>query len=194
MHAINALRHALPDAPTIIVLSESEIERWEELCREHNFISPEIAVGGPTRFDSVRNALRLVDDGIDYVLVHDGARPFPSPRLIREVADALHAEGVDGAIPAVPLTDSVRLLEADGASTAVDRSRYRSVQTPQGFPAGLLKEAYAKAAGPEGFTDDASVMEAAGYDRIVLTQGDPDNIKITNPHDLALARAIMEAE
>ncbi|MDE5786067.1 MAG: 2-C-methyl-D-erythritol 4-phosphate cytidylyltransferase, partial [Duncaniella sp.] len=89
------------------------------------------------------------------------------------------------------VTDSLRETSGDGTSRAVDRNRFRAVQTPQSFPAGLLREAYRMAVG-EGFTDDASVMEAAGFDRLVLMDGDPRNIKVPHRGDLEIAALYLE--
>lgn len=189
MRAVQALRDAVPGIADTIVLSASEVGRWEKLCFDHGFRSPQVVIGGATRFESVRNAIMGCD--ADIVLVHDGARPFPSPDMVRKAIEALEDTDVQGAIPAIPVTDSLRQVMPDGASTAVDRSLFRAVQTPQAFRAGLLREAYRRASSPHSFTDDASVMEAAGFSRLVLTDGSPTNLKITNPADLAVASLLL---
>lgn len=136
---------------------------------------------GRTRWESVRNALEACRDvEADVILVHDGARPLPSAAMIRRVADACGSH--HGAIPVVAVTDSLR--RADGSP--VNRADFRAVQTPQGFRADLLRRAYLL---PEraDFTDDASVMTAAGFGDIAMVDGDPRNIKITHPLDLKIA-------
>lgn len=188
MTTIERLRQADPGADMIVVLSEDMTERWLEMCRECGFDSPRIAKGGATRWHSVRSALGMVDiAATDVVTVHDGARPVVSKAIVSDVLDAVRA-GADGAIPAVAVTDSLRMTGADGdrSSHAVDRTLFRAVQTPQAFRAASLLEAYRLDWRPE-FTDDASVMEAAGFTDIVLTQGSPLNIKITHPGDLEIA-------
>lgn len=134
--------------------------------------------GGATRSASVRNGLAHVPDDAQVVLVHDAARPLASPALFERVIDAVRG-GAAAAVPAVAVVDTIRTV--DGG--VVDRDRLRAVQTPQGFDAAVLRAAHAS--GPEG-TDDAGLVEAAGH-RVVLVDGEPTNLKITSPHDLAVA-------
>lgn len=99
-----------------------------------------------------------------------------------------------GAIPTVAVSDSLRMLDDDGVNShPVDRQRLRAVQTPQAFDGMKLKQAYTLPYEP-GFTDDASVMAAAGYTDITLVEGDPHNIKITLPDDLAIASLYLRNE
>ena len=114
--------------------------------------------------------------------------------MLRRIVRAFEDGNIHGVIPVVPVTDSLRALDGKGGSQSVDRSRFVAVQTPQAFHKGLLAEAYGKATSAEGFTDDASVMEAAGFTSLALTAGDPDNMKITNPTDLSIAEAILSSK
>ena len=190
MHCIEALRTATPGAGIILVLSQIHRDLWLDLCREHHFKTPTSVTGGATRWESVRNALVTLPepDAGDIVTVHDGARPLVSPRLVHDVVSACRDHS--GAIPAIAVTDSIREVNADGSSTTLDRSRLRAVQTPQAFRAVQLMEAY-RLPYRDTFTDDASVMTAAGFTDIVLTNGDPSNIKITRPLDIAIAELYM---
>ncbi|MDE5649938.1 MAG: 2-C-methyl-D-erythritol 4-phosphate cytidylyltransferase [Duncaniella sp.] len=120
--------------------------------------------------------------------MHDAARPMVSQKLFDAIVGGL--DGADGALPACRLSDSIRLVCEDGSSEAMDRSRFRSVQTPQIFHADKLIDAYRQEIRPE-FTDDASVMEAAGYANLRLVDGDPRNIKVTNPGDMAIAELYL---
>ncbi len=140
-----------------------------------------VVAGGSTRSDSVRAGLAAVPDDAEVILVHDAARPVPVPGVWQRVRDAI-AAGADAAVPAVPVSDTLREL---GGGT-VDRKRFVAVQTPQAFRASALRDAHAAA--PEG-TDDASLVEAAGG-RVVVVDGDPANIKITTPVDLSLAEIL----
>ena len=187
MTTIERLRRADPEADMIVVLSEDMKDRWLDMCRACGFESPRIATGGATRWHSVRSALDMVDtDSTDVITVHDGARPVVSREIVADVLAQVR-NGSDGAIPAVAVTDSLRAVGPDGRSShAVDRTVFRAVQTPQAFRAASLIEAYRLDWRPE-FTDDASVMEAAGFTDIVLTQGSPLNIKITHPGDIEIA-------
>lgn len=191
MHTIEAFRKATPDGMILLVLAPDMIQYWHRLCQEHGFDSPRIAEGGATRWQSVKNAVDSLADAPpgEIVLVHDGARPLVEPQLIRRAAS--YAVNTDGALPAVPVTDSLRRLdENEVTSEPVDRSLYRAVQTPQAFALWRLRQAYALPY-DKAFTDDASVMAAAGFCNLVLLPGSPRNIKITNPVDLAIAEVLI---
>ncbi|MDO4318975.1 MAG: 2-C-methyl-D-erythritol 4-phosphate cytidylyltransferase [Bacteroidales bacterium] len=193
MRAIDSLRRALPDAAMTIVLAESDIDRFSYLCNLHQFASPQVVAGGATRWESVKRGLATVADGTRLVMVHDGARPFPTETMIESLVATMADDAVHGAVPVVPVTDSLRLLSDDRlGSVPFDRSRLRAVQTPQIFRADELRRAY-ELPYQETFTDDASVIEAAGMGEVVLTQGDPLNLKITHPLDITIAETILNS-
>ena len=172
----------------ILVLPEDHIPFWQELCERYHFTLPHtVALGGETRFHSVRSGLsHLPQEGL--VAVHDGVRPLVSSALIRRSFE--EAERSGAALPACPVTDSLRLRQEEGKSEAVDRSRYVAVQTPQTFDLGRLQRAYEQAYSPL-FTDDASVYEAASLGSITLIDGEETNIKLTTPRDLLLAELLL---
>lgn len=172
----------------ILVLPEDHIPFWQELCERYHFTLPHtVALGGETRFHSVRSGLsHLPQAGL--VAVHDGVRPLASRALIRRSFE--EAERSGAALPACPVTDSLRLRQDEGKSEAVDRSRYVAVQTPQTFDLGQLQQAYQQAYSPL-FTDDASVYEAASLGSITLINGEETNIKLTTPRDLLLAELLL---
>lgn len=191
MNTIDTIRGLLPDAEITLVINRDANDLWQSLCAEHEFTSPDIVYGGATRWESVRNAVVHAPE-TDIILVHDAVRPLISEKIITPLIDSFSSQSdIDGAIPAIPVTDSLRSLTSGGKSTSVDRSAMRAVQTPQAFRGERLRKAYSLPYQPE-FTDDASVMEAAGFDRIILTDGSPDNIKITNPGDISIAEILME--
>lgn len=167
----------------VVVLPEEFRDFWNELCGKHNFrIKHAIVSGGETRFHSVKNGLSEISED-EIVGIHDAARPFVS----REVIERCYREAFDfrcGIIPVIEEKNSVRVLTGYESKT-FDRTRIRIVQTPQVFPADLLKNAYETPYQPE-FTDDASVAENDGV-QIKLTEGDEKNIKITTPLDLRFA-------
>lgn len=161
--------------------------------------------GGPTRTASVRNGLAAVPADADIVLVHDAARPFASADLFRAVVDAVRA-GADGAIPGLPVTDTVKSIEVVETSSlgldesyvashmamprvvnTPDRATLVSVQTPQAFRASILRSAYGSSLDA---TDDAVLVEAAGG-TVVVVPGEVDNRKITHPDDLDWARDLL---
>lgn len=173
----------------VLVLPRDHQPYWQELCREYDFRVPHrITDGGATRFHSVQNGLALVDAAEALVAVHDGVRPF----VAHEVIEACYreAEAHGAVVPVIPVVETVRQLVGE-ASVTVPRDAYRLVQTPQTFRASLLRRAYEQ---PfcEAFTDDASVVEALGQ-AVLLVDGNRENIKLTTPYDLIVAKALVEA-
>ena len=170
----------------VVVVAPEYVNLAESLLPEDGRIH--IAKGGAERQDSVYNALiYLKENGTDLdlpVLIHDGARPFVTSKVIERVRKASYEK--DGSVCAVPLKDTVRHLEKG----TLDRNRLRAVQTPQGFILGKLIYAYEKAM-EDGFqgTDDAGIMEHMGGS-IVVVQGEYENIKITTPEDLTMSYRI----
>ena len=198
MTTLERLNACRPDWNIIVVLSKDMICEWEKMCLDHDFtLQHHIVAGGATRAMSVKNALDTLPQDVDgYIGVHDAARPVVTKAMIDSLTEGL-ADGADGTIPSCPVTDSIRRINEDGSSVAVDRSYFRSVPTPQIFPAGKLLDANRRMMKDESvdskkFTDDASVMEAAGYTDLRLTKGDPHNIKVTNPGDMAIAELYLQ--
>lgn len=173
----------------VVVLPEKQIEVWRSLCRNHSFLVPhKIIAGGKNRFHSVRNGLsRISGEGI--VFIHDGVRPFVSIETIRRCLDTAVRKG--NAVPAVPITESLRKV-GNGNNSAVTRTDYYLVQTPQTFLLSDIKEAYQQVYTPN-LTDDASVLEASGS-TINLVEGNKENIKITDPSDLIIAEAYLQSK
>jgi 2-C-methyl-D-erythritol 4-phosphate cytidylyltransferase len=146
--------------------------------------------GGASRAESVSRGLAALPDSARFVLVHDAARPLLSPALVDGVLVGL-ATGADGVVPALPLTDTVKRVAPDGAVVeTLDRAELRTVQTPQGFPVAVLRDAIHRA-GPAlaAATDCASLVEVAGG-RVICVDGDTENLKVTSRSDLARAEAI----
>jgi len=173
-----------------VTLPLSQQDHWQQLCRDHGMaVAHRVVAGGDTRWGSVKNALDAIGspEGIDVIAVHDGVRPLASPALIDRVLTAARQHG--SAIPVVALNDSVRQVDSEGNSHALDRSTLRAVQTPQAFDARWLMEAYQQPYQTR-FTDDASVIESMGR-TVTLVEGDPANLKITRPADLALASILL---
>ena len=176
-----------------VVAGENYVQYCRELIEQHGFEKMESVVpGGETRQDSVYNALQEMNrkrPGVEYVLIHDAARPFISEEVILNVLQATKEK--DAAVACVAMTNSVRRLGAgEKTSESVDRSEYYQVQTPQGFRKSMLIEAYEKAYDDSFFgTDDASVVEHAGG-QIAMVDGEYQNIKITTKEDLPMDNRI----
>jgi 2-C-methyl-D-erythritol 4-phosphate cytidylyltransferase len=187
MHTILAFFRYSEKIKVILVLPEGDLETWRSLCVEYNFTKPLILQkGGDTRFQSVKNGLQKIDgDGL--VAIHDGVRPLVSEDII---ASSFRLAAVHStAIAAVPLKESIRIIDGD-KSGAVDRSKFRLIQTPQTFKISLIKKAY-EVEEEISLTDDASVAEKGGYS-IFLFEGSYENIKITTSEDFIIAEALMK--
>jgi 2-C-methyl-D-erythritol 4-phosphate cytidylyltransferase len=198
MRTLERFREYSDDIQIILVLPEAQQEYWHQLCDEYHFdVEYTLANGGQTRFHSVQNGLAKVpDDAQGVVGVHDGVRPFPSIEVIKNCYET--ARTAKAVIPVIPVVETVRqLIDSDSQlsilnsqlSKTVPRDQYRLVQTPQTFDIQLLKSANRQPYN-DGFTDDASVVEAFGH-KITLVEGNRENIKITTPYDLKIAEVLI---
>jgi 2-C-methyl-D-erythritol 4-phosphate cytidylyltransferase len=143
--------------------------------------------GGARRRDSVAAGLASAPDGVSYVLVHDAARPLASVALVTAVIERLRAGDAAAVVPTVPVRDTIKRVEVDRVVETVDRSALVVAQTPQGFDLGALRAAHD--ASDDDASDDAFLVER--YGGVVVTiPGEPENLKITYPGDLALAEAL----
>lgn len=187
IHTIQRFIDFDPDCEVILVLPVAQQEFWAQLCLKHSFsLHCQIAPGGETRFHSVQNGLKLIqDEGI--VFIHDGVRPLVSQQTIGRCFETAQIYG--NALPVLPVHESLRILDGD-QNTAVDRSKYLIVQTPQTFSTQQILKSYSQPYEPS-ITDDATVVERAGF-QIQLVEGNPENIKITTPTDLIIAEAFMK--
>jgi 2-C-methyl-D-erythritol 4-phosphate cytidylyltransferase len=183
---INLFSEALPKAELVVVLPEEHIALWRNIAARFDVAPHKIASGGKERFDSVKSGLAALSDEVETIAVHDAVRPLATKKLIIRLA--LEAENAAAVIPVIAPHDSIRQVEGE-RSYIVDRSQLRMVQTPQFFQAEVLRRAYEQSFSPL-FTDDASVVEAAGGE-VTLIEGEVQNIKITTPIDLTIAEAIL---
>ena len=185
---------AFEDAPSVgriyAVGDRPRIEELVEEARTGKYAG--CAVPGETRSLSARSGLLLCEEEDALVLVHDGSRCLVTPELIERVVEAARGE-VDGVVPALPVSDTIKVAEDGAVSATLDRTKLRAVQTPQAFRLGLLRRIYAA---PEeqlrAATDDASLVEQIGG-RVAIVAGERTNIKLTSPDDLVLAEAILIA-
>jgi 2-C-methyl-D-erythritol 4-phosphate cytidylyltransferase len=143
-----------------------------------------VVPGGTTRSESSRAGVEAVPERAGVILVHDAARPLASPALFRRVIAEVRG-GADGAVPVVPVTDTIRDLEGE----LVDRDRLLAVQTPQGFVAEVLRRAVGTRAEA---TDDAALVARSGG-TVSFVEGESDNRKITTREDLLVAEALLAA-
>ena len=148
-----------------------------------------VVSGGETRADSVRAGVAEVPEEGAVLLVHDAARPLLQEEVVERVVTAI-GDGWDGAIPALPLADTVKLAQGEAVVETVDRRGLFAAQTPQAFLAGSLRGALARA---DDATDCAGLVEAAGG-RVRLVEGDRRLVKVTTPADLDLVELLLGAE
>jgi 2-C-methyl-D-erythritol 4-phosphate cytidylyltransferase len=171
----------------ILALPEDEIRTWETITSQRNDVPSHLIVeGGKERFFSVKNSLAHVGKD-EIVAIHDGVRPFVSIETIRRCFEKARQCGT--AIPLIPLTESIRYLENETQSLAVNREKYRTVQTPQVFNSDILIPAYEQPYSSD-FTDDASVVEKFGYP-VSSVEGNIENIKLTTPMDMNIAKILI---
>ncbi len=181
-YATQVFLQIFSDIEVILVVSRTCPFRHEELtdCFEGRR-QVRVVTGGATRFESVKNGLAAIgDEGL--VFIHDAVRPFISKNFLMQLQEEAMLYG--NAIPCIEVQDSLRKVQG-AENVTVRRDEYRAIQTPQVFDAKHIKQAYEQPFG-EAFTDDASVLEAAGY-KINLVGGLRENIKITTPADLKYA-------
>jgi len=188
LHTLESFLQYRDDLTIILVLRADHFEMWHTITERYNFNHAVILVaGGETRFQSVKNGLdKIHDEGL--VAIHDGVRPLVNKEII--AASFRLAASNGSAIAAVSLKDSIRIVAQDH-TRALDRSKFRLIQTPQTFDVSLIKEAYRQDE-DEALTDDASVAEKAGH-KILLFEGSYENLKITTPEDLVIAEALLKS-
>jgi 2-C-methyl-D-erythritol 4-phosphate cytidylyltransferase/2-C-methyl-D-erythritol 2,4-cyclodiphosphate synthase len=198
---IDRLLHADPSASLLVVIHSDDRLSYDR-CVAH--LTPEDrrrvlppATGGATRQDSVRAGLVALDslpERPSIVLIHDGARPFPSAALVTRAKAATEKYGA--AVPGVVVTDTIKAVDETGSIVATPpRAGLRAVQTPQSFRFDLILEAHkaAEAAGASDLTDDAAIAEWAGHPAHVF-EGEPGNMKVTSPEDVIAAEARLIGE
>lgn len=175
-----------PTMTCIVVLPETQISYWKDLCEKYSCNVPHVVVsGGKERFDSVKNGLKAIStEGI--VAVHDGVRPLVTMEMLRNGFET--AEKFGSAIPYVDSVDSLRMIDGETSKT-LDRTKIKRIQTPQIFDVSQLKDVMDVEYRLE-FTDEASVWELAGK-KLYFYKGSEQNIKITTPSDLKIAEALL---
>ncbi|WP_311953323.1 2-C-methyl-D-erythritol 4-phosphate cytidylyltransferase [Mucilaginibacter terrae] len=187
MHTLQAFSRSQYAPKLIVVLPDSHHVYWAQLCIQHHFTLPhDLVSGGPTRFHSVKNGLKLVPDDT-LVAVHDAVRPLINPAIIDAAYKQANVQGA--VVVAVKSRDSVRQVKGPFTQSLL-RDEIYLVQTPQTFKTALLKGAY-EYAYQESFTDDASVAEHAGH-AIHIVEGSYQNLKITFPEDIVIAELLLK--
>lgn len=170
-----------------LALPKEHIEYWKTIAENWKYFNKvKVVEGGKERFFSVKNCLEIMK-GYDCVAIHDGVRPMLSSEFLDRIFSFKKEFGAW--VPVVPLIDSIRKINGENSSQAVNRSEYCAVQTPQIFDFEKIKQAY-KQAFSDNFTDDASVYESFG-EKVFTFAGDSKNRKITQPEDLIFANLYL---
>ena len=172
----------------VVVMHEKNIEECRQMVAAHRWYKvTDICLGAKRRQDSVAEGLKRIKKA-DWVVIHDGARPLVTIDLIERGLEAAKETGV--AVAALPVTDTIKVvLPGEIVRQTLPRQNLRAVQTPQVFRYDIIKNTYKFT--PGDYTDDASLVEKAGY-KVKLYMGAYDNIKITTPDDLAMAEGLLK--
>lgn len=178
----------------VVVVKEDESDFFKkEILDKYNFKNIKIAYGGKERQDSVYNGLKLLDKKCHVVLIHDGARPFVSDKIIDNCIE--EAKNHKAVVVGVPVKDTIKVIDKDKyIADTPNRSVLWAVQTPQTFDYNILIDAY-KDAFKNGFygTDDAMLVERIGY-KVKMVEGSYNNIKITTQEDLNIGSQILSVQ
>lgn len=186
-----ALEHSDSIDEIIIPTRSDMICELENLCKKYSISKVSAIIeGGASRTDSVLNGIKKAGNRFDLIAIHDAARPFVSAEIIEKTVSA--AKRYNAAAPAVAMKDTIKRAEGSIVTETVPRETLFAIQTPQVFDSDLIRSALEKAVNENlSVTDDCSAVELIGM-RVVLTQGDYFNIKITTPEDLVFAEAIYK--
>ena len=173
----------------VIVTREDLIPKITSLCGKFDKVMAVVA-GGKDRAESVKNGLRMLSKKVKLAAVQDGARPLITEAVIDRTIRAAHTYGA--AAPAIPVKDTIKVVEGGIVSSTPDRATLKAIQTPQVFDFDLLKGALKKAfEDSAAITDDCSAVELLGY-KVRIVEGDERNIKVTTPMDLKIAELLLE--
>ncbi|MBX5467792.1 MAG: 2-C-methyl-D-erythritol 4-phosphate cytidylyltransferase [Firmicutes bacterium] len=192
---IGRLETTWPWQGAVLVVRAADRERGAALVQASGLSPWTVVAGGSTRAASVRAGLAALREAGakagDRVLIHDGARPWPSAALVARVMERLEA-GAEAVVPVLPVRDTVKAVDGDRVRSTIDREGLKLAQTPQGFRFGTIWAAHARL-GDEAVTDDAAAAELAGVP-VATVAGEADNRKVTVPEDWEWIRAVVARE
>jgi 2-C-methyl-D-erythritol 4-phosphate cytidylyltransferase len=194
-HALEALEANRATVAVVVVAHPDTVEATAKLVADEGFAKLAVVVGGgPTRQAAVAaGLLALPPAGPTHVAVHDAVRPLVAPGTVDRLLASLLETGAAGVVPGVPVADTIRRVDAARRSAGiVDRERLRAVQTPQLFVREVLEAAHRRALGDrvEAADDVVALVEAAGHP-VQVVPGDPENLRVTTPLELALAETLL---
>lgn len=196
-YSVKAFEESLVDRIVLVTGAEEQEYCKKEIVERYGFRKVhKIVTGGKERYHSVYEGLKAAE-GADYVLIHDGARPFVTQEIIEGTLDGAKTWGA--CVAGMPAKDTVKIIDESGfAKVTPDRNKVWMVQTPQTFIYPLILDAYRKLIEQEmageaiGVTDDAMVLETVSGKQSRLVEGSYENIKITTPSDLQIAEVFLK--
>lgn len=200
-YSLNAVEQSGVIDDCILVVGSGDIDYvTKEIVQKYDFSKvSSVTVGGAERYLSVMNALQVMDNMNGYVFIHDGARPFLTEEILERLADAV--EAYHACVAAMPSKDTIKIADGEKfAAQTPDRRTVWNVQTPQVFDAGIILEAYERLEMGIGrmreqgiaITDDAGVVELFTNYKVRLVEGSYQNLKITTPEDMVIAKALLD--
>ena len=194
-HSVRAALLAKGLKQLAIAAPESNIEEFAQIVREvaeslGSLVPIRLVIGGETRQESISAAIKVCDEEVDSILVHDVARALAPSSLFDRVAEAVVEQQV-GIVPILPVVDTMKRIDGDVVAATVDRSQLGTAQTPQGFPAETLRTIYRSAV--DDYTDDAALFQSFGGE-VRLVVGDPQAFKITTQPDLTRAESLFDRD
>ena len=189
LRTVRAFQEAVAIKEIVIVTREDLIPKISSMCGKYDKVRA-VVVGGSDRTESVRNGLNALSNKVKLAAVQDGARPLISQAVIDRTVRAAHTYGA--AAPAIPVKDTIKVVEGGIVTTTPDRNSLKAIQTPQVFDFDLLRGALKKTAQEKlPITDDCSAVELMGF-KVRIVEGDERNIKVTTPMDLKIAEMLLE--
>lgn len=198
-YALKAFEDSFTDE-VVLVVSPGDIDYCKrEIVDKFGFTKVKsIVEGGAERYDSVRFGLHAISDDTDYVMIHDGARPFVTEDIMKRSVDA--ARENMACVIGMPVKDTIKVADENGfAKETPDRKTLWMIQTPQTFEYSLIRKLYDKLEEDKeeikakgiNITDDAMVVETFSDVKVKLVEGSYNNIKVTTPEDIGIAQAIL---
>jgi 2-C-methyl-D-erythritol 4-phosphate cytidylyltransferase len=198
-YALQAFEDSFTDE-VVLVVSPGDIDYCKaEIVDKYGFTKVKrIVEGGAERYDSVRLGLHAISEDTDYVMIHDGARPFVSEDIMQRSVDA--ARDFRACVVGMPVKDTIKVSDENGFAKATpDRKTLWMIQTPQTFEYSLIRKLYDKLEEDKeeikakgiNITDDAMVVETFSDVKVKLVEGSYNNIKVTTPEDIGVAQAIL---
>ena len=192
LHSVDPFYKSKEVDEIIIIVPDDELGPVTKVVKRAHLVKKMIKIvpGGESRQDSVNNGLKVMDERAEYVLIHDGVRPFITVREVDRIANEVKEN--NAVIYCIPVRDTIVAEKENHVNEYVDREKIRFVQTPQAFKTGLIKKAF-KHAYENGYkgTDESSVVKYFG-EKVKLLPGSFENIKITTREDLTLAKILLQ--